>query len=195
VKILHLLNVITAYKPTPFAKGVKLATKVEHDRIEKHPFVDNLIAGKLTDAQYACYLLNLIPIYESIERHLNLCGDLLRSNIMRSDLLKYQKSLGPLGDMYFYHEWLENINSANKLTTISNFYIRWLGDLYGGQILAKNIKFNQHLKFKNVRHSIRQARDLIELNAKNQDTEFVSLIKKAYSFNYDLVDNLYNHVC
>lgn len=195
MKILHLLNVITAYRPTPFAKSIKFSTKKEHDDIEKHPFVDSLIKGKLTDIQYACYLLNLIPVYEAIENKLNLPHELRRSHFMRQDLDKYQKLLGSLGDMFFYHDWLNNLLSKDNFSITSDFYIRWLGDLYGGQILAKNIKFNNHLKFRNVRNSIRQARELIETNAKKREKEFVLLIKKSYSYNYQLVEKLYNNVC
>lgn len=195
MKILHLINVITAYKPTPFAKNIKLSTKVEHDNIEKHPFVDSLIRGKLSDTQYACYLLNLIPIYESIENKLELSNELRRSHLMRQDLEKYQKLLGSLGDMFFYHDWLMSLFDKDKFSISSDFYIRWLGDLYGGQILSKNIRFNSHLKFKNVRQSIRQARDIIETNAKKRETEFVSLIKESYTFNFQLVEKLYNNVC
>jgi len=195
VNILHLIKVITAYKPTAFAKHIKISTKLEHDNIEKHPFVDNLIKGKLTDTQYACYLLNLIPIYDVIENRLNLDNSLRRSNLMRQDLDRYQKLLGSLGDMFFYHDWLKNLFDKDVFSITSDFYIRWLGDLYGGQILSKNIRFNNHLKFKDVRSSIRHARSLIELNAKGREEEFISLIKDSYSHNYKLVDTLYNNVC
>lgn len=195
MNILHLINVITAYKPTPFAKNIKHATKLEHDNIEKHPFVDSLIKGKLSDNQYACYLLNLAPIYEAIENKLNLSNGLKRSHLIRQDLEKYIKAIGPLGDMFFYHNWLQSLFNKDSFSVTSDFYIRWLGDLYGGQILAKNIRFNDHLKFKNVRYSIRQARGLIETNAKKREKEFVSLIKESYSYNYKLVDKLHNNVC
>lgn len=190
--LIHLLKVITAYKLTPFAKRVKEATKPLHDKIESHPFISRLIKGSLTDLEYAVYLYNMLPVYEKIERRL-LCPSsvLARTKQIKTDLNKYESFLNvSLTEFYINEKWADTLETEDILKLTSVFYIRWLGDLYGGQILAKNIKFNSALKFNSVRLCIRLSRELIEHYGSQDEDKFISYVKEAYTNNYNLVDKI-----
>jgi len=192
--ILHLIKVITAYKPTAFAKKVKLETKMEHDAIERHPFVDLIIKGRMTDLQYAAYLSNVYPVYDIVEKKLLTPQCILaRTNCIRKDVEQYSNLLNvDLSSVFVNEDWVQKLKTADELDVLAAFYIRWLGDMYGGQILAKNIRFHSALKFTNVRLCIKMARELIELNACKSADVFIERIKSAYADNYNLAEKLHN---
>ena len=192
--VLHLIKVITAYKHTAFSRRVKLETKANHDAIEQHPFVDLIIKGKMTDLQYAAYLSNVYPVYDIVEKKLLAPQSILaRTNYIRKDVEQYSNFLNTdLSRLYVNDEWVQKLESGDELDVLAAFYIRWLGDLYGGQILAKNIRFHSALKFTNVRLCIKMARELIELNACKSADVFIERIKSAYADNYNLAEKLHN---
>jgi heme oxygenase len=192
--VLHLIKVITAYKHTAFSRRVKLETKANHDAIEQHPFVDLIIRGKMTDLQYAAYLSNVYPVYDIVEKKLLTPQSILaRTNYIRKDVEQYSNFLNTdLSRLYVNSEWVQKLESGDELDVLAAFYIRWLGDLYGGQILAKNIRFNSALEFKSVRLCIKVARELIELNASKDTDMFIGRIKNAYADNYNLAEKLRN---
>ena len=193
----HLLKVITAYKPNKFSKHVKQATKTLHDEIESHPFFKSMIDGSLSDEQYYIYLFNLLPIYKSVEHfvlndHLN--SDLRQSVKIQKDIIEYSKICSHVrldGDVFFCNEWLERFNSKDKFFKKAELYIRWLADLYGGQILKKNIKFVNKYAFKDVRKCIKTVRKLIEKDLNESNVEkFIEEINIAYAFHKRLADKI-----
>ena len=194
--ILHLLNVITAYRPTPFAKKLKAETRKKHDEIESHPFVRKLILGTISDEEYFSYLENLYPIYSIVESHL-LSSEgykpLRRTAQISDDVRAYQLLLN-VNSTYkiFSKGWIESCMQKDYFGLTSEFYIRWLGDLYGGQIMGKNFKYSSMLRFKNVRSCIKLARHLIENTAASRQDEFIENVKQSYNKNIELVENLYN---
>lgn len=194
--LLHLLNVFTAYRPTPFAKKLKQETRQQHDKIEAHPFVRKLILGTISDEEYFAYLENLYPIYTVVESrllHLEEFKILRRTAQISDDLRAYQLDLNVHSTYKIYSkEWLESCLSKSNFELVSDFYIRWLGDLYGGQLMSKNFKYSSMLRFNNVRQGIRLARTLIETAAVDKQDEFIDLVNKSYDINYQLVDKLYS---
>jgi len=194
--LFHLLKVITAYRPTPFAKRIKEATKPLHDQIESHPFIEKLIDGQMTDLEYAVYLSNLYPVYEKIERLLlSPSSALARVKYIKNDLQKYTAFFNnDLSEYYINDLWVNSLETDDMFKLTAVFYTRWLGDLYGGQILAKNIRFNSSLKFKNVRQCIKIARELIESYGSKDENRFLVQVSHAYTENYNLATNIQNQL-
>jgi heme oxygenase len=192
---LHLINVITAYRPTAFAKKLKAQTRAKHDAIESHPFIHKLITGDISAEEYFAYIENLSPIYTIIENRLlqpAQFSPLHRDAQITEDIRNYQDAL-KVQTTYklFNSEWVKACIDKTDFELISDFYIRWLGDLYGGQIMSKNFKYNSMLKFKNVRQCIKLARGLIESAAMHEDV-FIDLVNKSYDYNLKLAEDLHN---
>jgi heme oxygenase len=195
---LHLLNVITAYRPNKFSKQIKKATKEKHDAIEKHPFIKSMIDGSLSDFKYAIYLNNLLPIYKAVEMFLfystPVDRDLLQSRKINNDLNEYIRFLGiniDRPEYIFNKEWLNYFLFKDKFLQKAELYIRWLADMYGGQIIKRNIRFNSKYDFDDLRNEIKLIRRMIEdgLDETNVD-RFIEEVNKAYEFHHQLADKI-----
>ena len=199
--IFHLLNVITAYKPNEFSKQIKKETREHHDIIENHPFIREMLNGTLPDYKYALYLANLLPIYKGVENYLlqqNYNKDIIQSIKILEDLNQYSTLLNyhfesPGVNIIFYKDWLNNFLGKTDFYKKTELYIRWLADMYGGQIIKKNIRFASKYKFKTLRKDIQHVRRMIEdgLDGSNIDN-FINEVIVTYNFHYRLTDHVYN---
>jgi len=195
--LLHLINVLTAYRPNKFSKKLKKETKFNHDKIENHPLLQELIKGELPDFKYGIYLINLLPIYTSVETFL-LPGtntDLLQSVKVRDDLLKYSRHLNLTFNnekVLFYQDWLNSFFAKDQFFKKSELYVRWLADMYGGQILKKKVRFGSKYEFNNLRDSIKIIRRKIEEGLDNTNIDqFINEVNKTYDYHYKLADKVY----
>ena len=197
MNLIHLIKVITAYKPTPIARYIKKETKFKHDLIEQHPFIIKLIDKTITDQEYAIYLKNLLPIYRGVEKALlnkNSFFELYRSPLIKHDVEQYEKDLGKISNKYIFNkEWLAKFNKKDRILKKSELYIRWLADAYGGQIIKKGLKYTSKYSIKDVRGFIRIVRAMIEeeLNETNVE-QFIGAINDSYDEHYKLVEKIYD---
>jgi heme oxygenase len=189
---------MTAYRPNEFSKKIKKETKIKHDNIEKHPFIRNMIDGSLSDFKYAVYLYNLFPIYKSVEMFLFNCktvdSDLLQSKKIYNDLNQYVNYLNikiENPQYKFYDNWLNYYISKDNFFKKTELYVRWLADMYGGQIIKKNIRFNSKYDFLNIRNKIKFIRKLIEENLDKSNVDnFIEEVNKTYDFHYQLIEKI-----
>jgi heme oxygenase len=198
--LLHLIKVLTAYKPNEFSKKIKKQTKVKHDQIESHPFIKEMLSGELSDFKYAVYLNNLLPIYKGVEMFLfkkrNTNSDIVQSKKILNDINNYTNFLNVdlnQDHLLFYKDWLNHFTTKNDFYKKSELYIRWLADMYGGQIIKKNIRFGSKYDFVDIRGDIKFVRQLIEddLNSQNVDS-FIDEVNTSYDYHYKLVERVYD---
>jgi len=197
--LFHLLNVITAYKPNHLSKKIKKETKEIHDKIEKHPFFIDLISRELPDYKYAIYLNNLYPIYKGVEMFLfsrNSNNDIVQSKKIEEDLKLYKSFLNlniDLPKFKFYDDWLNYFFSKEDFYKKTELYVRWLADLYGGQVIKRYLRFGNKYVFTNVRKDIQQVRKQIEddLTEENVD-KFIEEVKKTYQFHTEIIEKIYD---
>jgi heme oxygenase len=197
VKFFHLINVITAYKPTAYSKLIRSATKQKHDLIESHPFIKQIIKGTLNDGAYAAYLFNLSYIYREIEHNfyseIN-SMDLIQTKRILNDIESYKNFLNLNSDVFsvsFYNDWLNHIKSKPKFFRKTDLYIRWLADMYGGQIIKRKVRFGTKYIFKDLRVKIKKIRNFIEQGLNHNNIQmFIDEINTSYDLHYKLVDQL-----
>jgi len=194
--LLHLLNVLTAFRPNQFSKKLKKETKEIHDKIEKHPFFIDLLSGNLPDYKYAIYLYNLSPIYSSVEMYFfknTINSDYVRSKAVIQDLQNYNKTINlDYNKFNFNSEWIEYFFHKSLFFKKTELYVRWLADMYGGQFLKKKVKYSSKYEFVNLRKSLKEVRLLIEegLNETNIDA-FIRETKRTYEFHSKILDKIY----
>jgi len=120
-------------------------TQRMHDTAENQPFAQQLIAGDASVKKYAIYLYNQHPQYNLLEQ-LAMVHGLIETRIapkiqadyreLWADFEPEQPPIMPVVNEYMEH--LMSIkDDAHKL--MSHVYVRHMGDLSGGQIIAKNV--------------------------------------------------------
>jgi heme oxygenase len=142
-------------RPTPApagsARALRDATLDIHRQAEEEPFIADLMAGKRTPADFARLTGQLRPIYGALEpavtamRESGRLLDLLDPRLDRVAALDHD--LGalangdaavltrPLGSTAAYVARLHEI-AESPPRLLAHHYVRYLGDLSGGQIIA-----------------------------------------------------------
>jgi thiaminase len=173
-----------------FQEKLKAETKVNHDASEQHPFNEQLMAGTLSDHNYFLYLKNIIPVYDYIEKRLGLKGELIRSTLIYNDIMAYAKDGCVAGQTnYFSYKWLETLAQKSDRMLRSELYVEWLKDVYGGQMVAKKVKFNSHLKFNNQKDTIFAVRTLLDIS-NEEEKDFIFEVNRTYINHYNLMDDI-----
>lgn len=121
------------------------ATNEKHRTIEKLPLIATMFEGKFTKEMYLHYLYEIKHIYNKIEtlakqnnlteglydlyRYDNICKDI-------EELGGYaDRDLMPATVKYLQH--LDDLNINNPKMIFAHVYVRHMGDLYGGKMMAK----------------------------------------------------------
>ena len=132
--------------------SLKEYTKDLHTAVEKTPFSKLLLSGNITKEQYAKYLYQMLLVYGPIEYSAGLLGitdnlpGIERTKLIYDDFIELAgKEYANLPDRPVwlkstidYHNYLlELMNSDNRNLIKAHLYVRHMGDLFGGQFIAK----------------------------------------------------------
>ncbi len=147
------------YASAPFLVKVRGRTKHLHACAERSGVISDLLHNRAELADYALLLRNLLPAYVELEtglgRHLRSpagAGLLADRRVFRSQALRQDLSaicgpdwssrlrLLPVGKTYARHVY--NLASGSGAGLIAHAYVRYLGDLSGGQIVKKLLQKN-----------------------------------------------------
>ena len=124
--------------------NLKELTWEHHKNAERQDFVKELMGG-ITVERYLDFLHNQHPQYNVLEQFARLhnLNDVLIAPQIHKDILELEKqttdytpTIYPVVDQYLEH--LKTIkDDTNKL--MAHIYVRHMGDLSGGQMIAKRI--------------------------------------------------------
>jgi heme oxygenase (biliverdin-producing, ferredoxin) len=139
--------------PVPLAARLRSATHALHTQVERSGLMASLLRGRLSRAGYVLMLRNLQALYAAMEtglqRHdgdpalkvLN-CGPLFRADAMSRDLLVLhgpgwaaELPLAPAAQAYV--DRLNVLSATWPAGLAAHAYVRYLGDLSGGQALKR----------------------------------------------------------
>ena len=135
------------------ADRLKTRTETLHREAERSGIIHDLLRGRAGRPAYALLLRNLLPVYEAIEGALEGADaasalkpfarpELYRATALRSDLDQlagpdWPETLPVLDSAQRYREHVAESAAGEGLRLISHVYVRYLGDLNGGQILGQ----------------------------------------------------------
>lgn len=123
--------------------SLKEATYDLHKVAETTQFAQLLLSGNITKEVYACYLTNLLPIYQAIENSAMNAGvldsieDIVRADKIKADLEELDVDTQPL--FFSTYQYIEHINKLGAPDILAHVYTRHFGDLYGGQIVKSKV--------------------------------------------------------
>jgi heme oxygenase len=125
-------------------------TNDKHRAAEDTEFVQYMLHGNITVPHYAQYLQQFHAIYAAIEHHADISGmltdlpDIKRADRMRQDIeeLGYvvlsEQALLPS-----VQRWCQRVrdlySSGQQDQIFAHVYVRHMGDLYGGKVIAKRV--------------------------------------------------------
>jgi len=152
--------------------SLKEITKDLHHEAEITQFAKLLLSGKIEKSDYRNYLYNLLAIYDPIEWYCKRQGffanmqDLPRLKAIYADFTELDE-----GEYYYltpatleYQAYLHKLGSDpdRKHLIKAHLYCRHMGDLFGGQIIKKQVshissgKFYEFENADEMKMSIRQ---------------------------------------
>ena len=134
---------------------IKELTLEQHKNAERQEFVKILMSGEISPELYATYLYNQLQCYSELEKWANHNGlfrhtsGLQRSENISKDFTKlWTKSDKPeiTQSTKEYIEHIETIkDDPEKL--YAHIYVRHLGDLSGGQMIARKVPVKKYYDF------------------------------------------------
>lgn len=145
-------------------------TKDLHTDAERTVFAKKLVTGSLTEEEYANYLWQMVLVYNGIETAANSQGllknlpDIERAHKIYQDCIELVGSyhnLKWLPQTVDYYQYLLALNydAERKHLVKAHLYCRHMGDLFGGQIIAKKCpgqgRFYQFKDAENLKTAIR----------------------------------------
>ncbi|RVW03323.1 biliverdin-producing heme oxygenase [Rhodococcus spongiicola] len=202
-----------------FAKRIKTETDAAHRATEQSRFVGDLLAGRLLEDGYAALLTQTYLVYEALERAGEIhAGDALAAPFIAPELIRLPSLAA---DLEFLRgpQWreqviatpataryvarLEEVAFTSPADFVAHHYLRYLGDLSGGQIIRRMLEraygyevdglrfyiFDQIAKPKVFKDEYRAKLDRAPLTAKEQ-ARFIDEVNLAYGLNGALFADL-----
>lgn len=138
----------------PLSKSLKAGTKTVHRAAENVHFVRDFLSGAVPKSSYIEFLFALHPVYDALEcaldslplklRHADFAV-LRRAQTLMADLRYYLNLsnsealpiMPPSLAAQQYIQHLQDLAKHRPLMLLAHAYTRYLGDLSGGQILAR----------------------------------------------------------
>lgn len=147
---------MAAIEITGFAERIRTETQQAHSDTENAGFVSDLLNGNLSPAAHADLIAQTWFVYEALERigrdyadH-PLVGPFLSDELLRTQALEddlrfligehWRTEIEPLPATVAYVDRLEQVAATAPEAFLAHHYLRYLGDLSGGQIIRRMLE-------------------------------------------------------
>lgn len=149
----------TSTAAIPLSKRIREDTKEVHEHAEHAPFIQDLLGGRLGLEGYAKLVVQHLAIYSELEAAVvantdPIVGEFLAKELSRLEALRadldYLESVGistALPVLPATQRYCEHIRTAcfqRSSALLAHHYVRYLGDLSGGMIVARVLR--RHLE-------------------------------------------------
>ena len=125
-------------------------TNEKHRAVENTDFVQYMLHGNITADDYAVYLQQFHAIYATIENYAEQAGmlidlpDIKRADRIRLDIEEQGYPVLPEEQLLpAVQKWCQRIRELNDTgrqdQIFAHVYVRHMGDMYGGKVIAKRV--------------------------------------------------------
>ncbi len=135
-------------------------TAEKHKAAERQEFVKELLGGNITEERYATFLYNLHPVYNVLEAFAMVNGlledipEVRRAPAIQEDYQELWKDTNPpklCPTVPKYMQYIKDELSSDPDRLMAHLYVRHMGDLAGGQMIAKRVPGSGKMyQFENV---------------------------------------------
>ncbi len=135
-------------------------TAEKHKAAERQEFVKELLGGNITEERYATFLYNLHPVYNVLEAFAMVNGlledipEVRRAPAIQEDYQELWKDTKPpklCPTVPKYMQYIKDELSKDPDRLMAHLYVRHMGDLAGGQMIAKRVPGSGKMyQFENV---------------------------------------------
>jgi len=172
---------------------LKELTADVHAEAESQPFIKSIFSGNVDKGKYADYVCQLFHVYGLMEilasKHdiFNGMEDLKRAKLAQQDWTEL--CADPATTVFkirpatlTYLQYLNSIQD-NPKKLLAHVYVRHMGDLFGGQQLAKLVPGNGHMyKFEDIPLLIKTVRSKLDVSLADEAivafTHNIAIIKE-----------------
>ena len=128
--------------------SLKKMTQNKHSSAERSWFAKKMISGDITNEQYSIYLKQQYLCYSALEKRFENIED--ENYCLPNKLKRAEKILEDLNELYPEHNKIDVFESTklyekyiledcDETLLYAHVYVRYLGDLKGGQMIAKRV--------------------------------------------------------
>ncbi|WP_078280887.1 heme oxygenase (biliverdin-producing) [Mycobacteroides franklinii] len=188
-------------------------SRAEHDAAEQSPFVSELLAGKVNGDGYIDYLLRLQVVYTAIEDAVRTHRDdplvaavydpvLERHDALNADLEHWAPGASRQVNSPAAQAYQDRIAGSDwSGALLAHHYVRYLGDLSGGQAIGRMLDrafglggaglsfYDFPMRPKPYKDAYRARLDELGLNAQER-ARIVGEVKVAFGLNQAIFDEL-----
>ena len=139
--------------PVSFSQQLRDATALAHEEAEHSTFVEDLTSGRLPLEEHARFVRQLHAVYSVLESAVAvnhdpalvslLAPELVREPALRADLEylagREWRAIEVLPATDAYCERILEVSARSSGGLVAHHYVRYLGDLSGGQVLGRAI--------------------------------------------------------
>jgi heme oxygenase len=209
---------VSAEAPSELSSTLRARTAALHRRAEQSGVIADMLGGRVGRRAYALFLRNLLPAYQAMEVGLEqhrlsaAVGPMARPEVYRADALEadlvalegldWPGVLPLLPAGAHYGACLVGAAKGDGVPLIGHAYVRYLGDLSGGQILkrllAKSLRlepgalsFYEFPEIRDVGAYKRSFRDTLDRSTPPGDRErVVEAAVLAFALNMSISDSV-----
>jgi heme oxygenase len=141
---------------------LRIRTHALHRRAERSGVIADMLCGRVSRHAYALFLRNLLPAYQAMEIGLEShrltpgVGEMARPEVYRSSALEadltalegtdWREALPLLPAGEHYAACVVTAAKGDGVELIGHAYVRYFGDLSGGQILKRRLSKSLNIK-------------------------------------------------
>lgn len=199
-----------------FTESVQVCTRSAHEKAESSPFINDLLSGRSNVRSYVALLSALLPVYATLERTVRSHNQeasialfdhrrLDRAGRIEADLRGFGQRVDACSSGLATDRYVQAIIEAaqSPARLLAHHYTRYLGDLAGGQAIARCMRSHYELPAElltfydfsdlgDVVHYRRRYKSLLDLvpwsEAERED--FIDEAQTAFALNAALFDEL-----
>lgn len=170
-----------------------------HRHAESTPFVQYMYSGNISVKDYSLYLRQIVKVYAELEYFAAISGltnsmeDLNRASYIRQDLEEFgeDRYVAALPSVHAYINHLYSLyHSPNRHLLLAHVYVRHMGDLFGGKMIAKKVPGSgKYYQFKDRPALIKQLSEKITVDLADEALIAFKMSIDIFNEVYELMEN------